>query len=98
MTMTYLCIATLLVISIMCVVGSFATQFQDNLLQRIGMSIIGFSSSIQAVRVYETDKATTLEFLIYLGVLMFAFGTFINNHHFVRSCKQHSQSIWHSHW
>lgn len=96
--MTYLCIATLLITSVLCIVGSFSPQFQDNLLQRIGMSVIGFSSSVQAARIYDTDRTTTLEFLIYLGVLMFAFGTFINNHHFVRSCKQHSQSIWHSPW
>ena len=95
--MTYLCIVTLLTISIMCIVGSFAPQFQDNVLQRIGMSVIGFSSSVQAIRVYETEKTTTLEFVIYLGVLLFAIGTFVNNHHFVRSCKRQSQNIWHSH-
>lgn len=96
--MVYLCIVTLLTVSILCIVGSFAPQFQDNLLQRIGMSAIGFSSSVQAVRIYETDKTTTVEFMIYLGVLVFAVGTFINNHHFIRSCKKHSSNIWHSHF
>lgn len=95
--MSMLSILVLLAISVMCFVGSFAPQFQDNTLQRLGMTAIGFSSSVQALRVYESDDTTMTELAIYIGVLLFAVGTFINNNHFVRSCKKHSSNIWQSH-
>lgn len=94
--MTFASIAVLLAISIVCIVGSFAPQFHDNTLQRIGMTAIGFSSSVQSIRVYESNEPSVTELTIYIGILVFAAGTFINNHHFVRACKKHSSSIWES--
>lgn len=61
-------------LGVLCVLGTFAQCFDDNLLQRLGMGFVGLSCALLAVRAIRNEHVDITTFAFVLGIALFALG------------------------
>lgn len=86
-------IVALLVTAVLCALGSFNPRFEDNTLQRVGLAVLGFASSLRMIALTTSTWVDPIEALLYIGAATFALGTFFNSKHFHKatSCSPASK-------
>lgn len=75
LTMAALSIFSLLLVAVLCGIGTLSHKFDDNLLQRIGMGGICLSNLVLAHHVYKLDIVEPSCLVLAGGMLSFALGT-----------------------
>lgn len=77
-------IVALLVTLVLATFGIFSRHYGDNLVQRIGMSVIGFTSVINLVLVFDENMlccgASNSKALFIIGTAIYAVGTYVKVH------------------
>lgn len=70
-----LLLVSLLLIASVCVVAIFNHEFEDNLAQRVGMSLMAFGSIIQAFAIMAGHTGMWSASIIIHGAAVYAVGT-----------------------
>ncbi len=72
--MALLSMICLVLVAILCAVGTFHPAYDDNLLQRVGMAMVSVASVALWHHVRQQGTAPPACFLMASGLLMFALG------------------------
>ena len=81
MILVYCTLGALVVTTLLCVAASFTDRFEDNILQRVGLVVLGFASSLKAFMIAGDGYVEIVEAACYIGGSLLAIGTLLNPRH-----------------
>jgi hypothetical protein len=66
---------SLSLVAVLCLVGTFAPSYKDNLGQRIGMAILCFGCASRVQAIWESQVVSPDWVLVHFGIALYALST-----------------------
>lgn len=91
--LVYIALASMLILFCLCLVGVFYEGYDDNWLQRFGLSMVGIVSVVNADHLFHTGYVHFPELAMYVGVTLYGLGVAKKVWKFRKETSEQSHTI-----